>query len=284
MRNRQLRDLEWAVRSPPLMHAGGPYPGDEFFAALTIAATDPDIPEPRHRHHFRLGQHFEKIWQHWLSASSDYQLRHANLQVNEHKRTVGEFDFLLTKNDQVEHWELAVKFYLGVGDRTQLLNWYGPNTADRLGTKIERLNTHQLVLSEHDAARELLKKLDMNVDQVRCIVKGRLFHPYKDFINGTLTVPASVNPNHEHGWWMTLEDFSSSRDTDRFVLLEKIDWLAPLTDGDVTEVRTRDEMLDYLSSEQAEQATHIAILDTEDNEESRGFVVNESWLTRTANH
>ena len=105
-------------------------------------------PSPPDAHHFRLGLHFETLIRHWLATSSQYTLIKHNWQVIAHKRTIGEFDLIVRDQltGELEHWELAIKFYLGTGDLSWT-HWYGPNPSDRLDLKTDRLTTHQLTLS-----------------------------------------------------------------------------------------------------------------------------------------
>lgn len=280
-RDRLIRDLVWTLRSPPLIVDGADvaiWPDDDWFRNLETTAPD-DLPTPPDPHHFRLGQHFEKTLVAWLEATPRFELLASNLQVHEGKRTVGEFDLIVDNDGVVEHWEAAVKFYLGVRDTADMSNWYGPNTADRFDIKYRRLIDRQLRLAWRDSGRETLAERGIGVRRSRCFMKGRLFHPWDRYREGIARYPREVNPHHEQGWWISYADFLEAFDDRgwRYVYLPKRLWLAPL--AATTAVWSFWELVEYLESPHAEQATHVAIMN-DDGELSRGFVVNDKWLTR----
>ncbi len=271
---RLQRDLIWYLTSVALVR------GETWSEFNEGDVSDTAVSPPPDPHRFRLGQHMEKMLQAWIEQSDNYTLIDHNLQVFEGQRTVGEFDFLVqVENGDIEHWEAAIKFYLGTGDRTIAANWYGPNTTDRLDKKLARLDQHQLRLGDHPAARALLHDLGIRIARSRCLMKGRLFHPW----DSERIQPDSINPSHEHGWWLTKSAFPSTlASTDnRFVYLPKSLWLAPLEVDDATTVMDANELTTMLDRDTTEQATHLAVLNDK-GEINRGFVVDDRWLARTA--
>ena len=282
--DRAIRDLAWCLHSPPLVSTGGVdilWPNDAWFASLECSAPQSKMPTPRHPHHFRLGQHFEALLAAWLKASPAFPLREANLQVQDGKRTVGEFDFLVEYEGEVEHWEAAVKFYLGTEDTRRLDHWHGPNTEDRFDVKLKRLVSSQLKLADNPHARALLQQRGINVVRRRCFMKGRLFYPWLQFSTGTVAAPDIANLHHERGWWLPMQDFLPSFENtgSRFVYLPKSLWLAPLMPGDFTDALSAWELQEFLASTQAEQATHVALV-SDSAEISRGFIVTNQWIER----
>lgn len=268
------QDLEWCLTSAAL-------PVAEAWSESLDPIPGIDIPDPPHPHRFRLGRHFERLLLAWLDAAPEYRLIAANLPVRDGKRTVGEFDFIVDTPGGVEHWEAAVKFYLGADDLADAGRWFGPNTSDRLDLKLARLHEHQLLLAEAPAAQRLLAERDLTIERSRCFMKGRLFHPLEGFEAGERQAPVSINPNHERGWWSSLAEFQArfADETARFVYLPKSLWLAPQQARDIDDPLSFWEILDLLQSNVAEQATHLAVVG-EGGEISRGFVVTREWLTR----
>ncbi len=263
------RDLNWCLASPSLL-VDNEWSGFEPFSIDAL----PVPPDP---HRFRLGRHFEQTLQAWMRAADDIELLESNLQVRDGKTTVGEFDFIVRYRGEVEHWEAAIKFYLGVGHRKAESDFFGPNTADRLDIKLARLRDHQLKLASHPAAKPLLEEKGLEVVRSRCLIKGRLFHPWGE----SEVSPPGINPEHETGWWMRDVDFREQfgGSDARFAYLPKSLWLAPLVSEDIGTPLSFTEIDEILTAPRAEQATHIAIVD-ERGELSRGFVVNQQWLTR----
>lgn len=280
--DRQRRDLAWCLHSPPLVAGDGDlWPGADWFAALDVGPAGDTLPEPKHAHHFRLGQHFEATLASWLDAAPDYTLVAANLQVQDGKRTVGEFDLLVGHGGRVEHWEAAVKFYLGTGDGGALADWYGPNTSDRFDVKLQRLVDHQLCLADDPHGKRTLAARHIAVDRSRCFMKGRLFHPWPRFAAGDFRVPVPVSPAHQKGWWLPHSELAPvfADSGARFVYLPKILWLSPLTAADLVAPLSFWELTEFIESPAAEQATHVALV-TDEGEISRGFIVKDQWLER----
>jgi len=282
--DRLRRDLAWCLASAPLVIKSGGgviWPDDDWLRGLPPYSAGAPLPRPRDRHHFRLGQHFEKLLATWLDAADSFDLLAANLQVQDGKRTVGEFDLLVEHESEVEHWEAAVKFYLGTGDGRSMACWYGPNTADRFDIKYARLVAHQLNLANNEHATETLAARHIKVARSRCFMKGRLFHPWERFAAADFAVPPEVNPAHEKGWWLSHGDFLAAfaDGNHRFVYLPKILWLAPLSPADLDAPLSFWELEELLESPHCEQATHVALV-TDAGEISRGFITKNQWLER----
>ncbi len=283
--SRRRADAYWAIKSQPLLHSlDNRFPDPRWYAQLPLDDFDILWPAPPDWNRFRLGIQFERLWQTAIEHMPEYHLLASNLAIRDHQRTLGEFDLLIDHLGDTEHWELAVKFYLGTGDLTKAENWYGPNPEDRLDLKTKRLLSHQLLLAKFPEAEELL--VDKNiapVTQVRCLVKGRLFYPWQGFSDSIETYPAYTSGSHLKGWWMNRSDFKSrfSKSSTRWILLSKYLWLAPIRVTDKLPILTHSMALDLLDKSPMTQAVHFAMIDNAGQELSRGFVVNEHWLKQT---
>ena len=82
---------------------------------------------------------------------------------------------------------------------------------------------------------------------------------------------------------MTLADFkrlfSSTRG--QWVYLEKHLWLSPIAASDSLTLLNYAQALDLLQTSLGTQTTHIAMIDSQGQEISRGFIVSQDWLERT---
>lgn len=280
--NRQQRDLAWCLQSPPIIGNGDDdffWPDDAWFNGLRLGITE-NLPKPKFPDKFRLGRHFEQLIQFWLNHQPHQNVLAANLQVNDAGRTFGEFDLLLAQDKgQPEHWELAVKFFLATGDYQNPFNWYGPNPEDSLGSKYTRLVDHQLRLSQNPAALALLNEMGITVKTSLCFLKGRLFYPYSEFIASNFCFPDIVNPGHEKGWWLPLASLAAHfEDTQRCAILDKQYWLAPVHQD--VNGQTIADITTLLNVPETQMATHVAILDEQGAEVSRGFIVKDTWLEK----
>jgi hypothetical protein len=255
--------------------SSGTWPNSAWFSSLDVPHQDwPDIAGSH-----LLGIRFEQMMHEWLKASADFTLIATNLQVSDDTRTIGEFDLLVENHGQLEHWELAIKFYLGTGDLKSMDNWHGPNPTDTLATKVSRLNSHQLMLGRHPAATALLADRELEIQHTRSFLKGRLFHPISGFLHDALVFPGAVNPDHERGWWMAVSDFCESNPFDpdyRYLPLEKPQWMAVVTPDESSDCLTLADTCALLQGGRGTQ--HLALINIQGDEVSRGFVVFDDWL------
>ena len=274
---RAIEDFKWCTQSPPLMlfEDDQCWPDEAWFQEWKLVPTTSlKLTE------YKLGLRFEAVVAQWIELEPSLHLLAKNLVVHDGKRTIGEFDLILENNGTVEHWELAVKFYLGVGDVSYLDNWHGPDPTDTLARKINRMTSHQLRLSQHPAGQRLLQQHGWEVRRARSLVKGRLFHPYHSFRLQTLLMPPNVNPGHEQGWWITATDFALAPQLKnaRFVILERSQWFAPLPSIGNNPVMDHHQAVSFLSDIETKGTIPIAQLTANGEELSRGFVVFPQWL------
>jgi len=274
---RAIEDFKWCIQSPPLMQFEDDqcWPDEPWFQGWKLAPiTTPKLTE------YKLGLRFEAIVIHWIELEPSLNLLAKNLVVHDGKRTIGEFDLIVENNGTVEHWELAVKFYLGIGDVLNLNNWHGPDPSDTLARKINRMASHQLRLSQYPAGQKLLQQNGWDVQRARSLVKGRLFHPYQSFCLQQFLIPPNVNPGHEKGWWLTDTAFALTPElkSARFVILERSNWLAPLLSVGNAQIMDHHQTVSFLSGIETKGTIPIAQLTVNLSVPSRGFVAFPQWL------
>ncbi|HHO59056.1 MAG TPA: DUF1853 family protein, partial [Thiotrichales bacterium] len=189
-----VRDLAWALASPPLMQPQGAecdWPDAAYFQAIYhdalpwLQSLDKDPSELEdllaRQKDRRLGRYFETLWYFWLLNQRRYEIVETNLQVIIDGETLGEMDFILydTRERCFVHWEVAVKFYLGVGDTQQLSNWHGPGQRDRLDRKFQHLLNRQSTISTRPGVANWLAERRIQIDRCAVILKGRLYYPWR---------------------------------------------------------------------------------------------------------
>ena len=238
-----VRDLAWALLSPALLNSsnGNHNPSPrwylEAFLLIESHLESLDRDDAPLQHHLtalpnhRLGLYFERLWSYWLMHNGRYELLAHNLQVIEDHQTLGEFDFIVrdTHADQIEHWELAVKFYLGIPPLREASHWFGTNSRDRLDLKYCHLVDKQLTLSETFPGRRVCQAQGWNINQRRLISKGRLYYPYTGRGITTSDMPRSVDPGHLTGFWLSQSAFlqqAAQIPDARFHRLDRTEWLA----------------------------------------------------------
>lgn len=249
----QVRDLAWVLGSPPVLNparsrtaSGRPVHWlnvtwcsamleashswlcelDRAPAPLLSALSDRDS---------RLGRYFENLLGFWLAWPENpfYRLVHRGLAVCSQRRTLGELDFLVEdlRSGRLQHWEVAVKFYLGTACGGDYHHWLGPALKDRLDLKVQRLLHHQLDLVVTPEGAGLMRYLNLPPPDPVCLLKGRLFYP-PDADRRTWA-PTGASPDHLAGWWMSADDFLTrygARPDLQWVRLPREHWLTTLDD------------------------------------------------------
>ncbi|MBL1377914.1 DUF1853 family protein [Zobellella iuensis] len=215
-----VRDLAWALASPNLLHAIPQSPDNCWYRALLGEYQErlfeldaaPAVLHAHCRPYRRLGQYFEALWHFFLLDHSRFQLLAYNWQQVVAGTTLGAFDFIVRDKQlqRIEHWELAVKFYLVTDPRSAFDNARGVNPRDKLRHKLEHMLHHQLRLSQHPQIRERLSRQGLLPETRRLILKGRLYYPSacKHFLCeqgergrwGTEWPDASFEPQQKLGW------------------------------------------------------------------------------------
>ncbi|MEM1296303.1 MAG: DUF1853 family protein [Verrucomicrobiota bacterium] len=189
-----LEDLIWAIASPSLLN---PETRDDI-ATATWADESVD-PEPlasflADRSTYRVGAYFENLIHYWLEQVRKVELVAHGRQIQDGKQTLGELDFLFRDEDgQLTHWETAVKFFLHYPQENPTGSFYiGPNAADTLERKTQKLFEHQLPLSQ---------RISEEIQQRKAFVKGRIFyHPRDEPEDAEMS--NLLAPNHLRGIWI----------------------------------------------------------------------------------
>jgi len=281
-----VRDLYWALSSPPLLKrtdARIHWPEPDWFRDVSqayqsqLAELDAD-PQPlraavQRQRDRRLGHYFETLWRFWLENNARYGLLHANLPVRTKDRTLGEFDLLVADREtgKTLHWELAVKFYLGVGDTARPENWWGPAQHERLDIKTHRLLNHQGKLAQHPQASALLHNLGIRIDETWVILKGRLFYP----LHTPSIPPSDAQPSHLHGFWASSADFRNLHET-LWLPLDRHQWLAPQSNIDDSACLRPPDLLRQWQAQSLRVPVCVARI-VNGVEIQRGFVVPDGW-------
>ena len=139
----------------------------------------------------RLGLRFEHLLWFWLQddAYHPYQLLGHSLQMIDGAKTLGELDFVLfnQQTQQIEHWEVALKYYLGE-TQLQLPQWFGLNREDTLQRKLQHFTNRQFQFKQvhqHHIQRRF------------AVLKGQLYLPSRMLSQ----LPTWINTARRLGHW-----------------------------------------------------------------------------------
>jgi len=153
----------------------------------------------------RLGKYVERLVSFQIAQYDNMSILAENVQIQEHKTTLGELDCVLLRDNKPIHLEIIYKFYLydpSVGI-TEIDHFIGPNRKDSLIEKLTKLKEKQLPLLYSDACRKYLNAIDLKVEDIEQQVyfKAQLFVPFSNRevqlkkLNSDCIVGFYVNPN-----------------------------------------------------------------------------------------
>lgn len=302
LKDKAVRDLAWLVNNPPIIQGKlgeTNWTDSDFWQQQHQQAHDLLLrldanPSAlyanldKQKDH-RLGHRFETLLSYFFNNSARYQILAQNLQVQNEERTIGEFDFIIqdTVLNKTQHWEVACKFYLGLGDTTCINNWHGPMLKDRLDIKFNQMQCKQSQLSNHPAAALYLKAHGINIDQHVCLMKGRLFHPIDSTRRHT---PTPVSSDHQYGWWARPDEFIQhfKQPHYRWLILNKGQWFASQRYDPNAISYNSHELLNTLMPDASPRPTCIAGFNhptAGQTETTRGFLIAKDWANElTINH
>lgn len=298
-RSYHTRNLAWAILSPSLIQPTLSGLDDAFFHDIyaniyqTLRQQDlqadtefsaenpPDIKAG-----FRLGLYFEHCWHQILELCSDLQLLAHNLPLRDTNKTLGEFDVILQdeKSAQQEHWELTLKYYLGVPLENGQTCWLGPNQKDQLERKYQRLIEHQLPLSKTGAAQTLFTSRGWQIQRRRILSKGMLFYPAdtEPRLQGRRTItPDYIHTGHGRGTWLTATTFRKwclQHPAVRAIHLPKSGWMSPPMIPESGQEKAYDlHTLETRLQHGFQRPVQLLLFDSKSTT-SRCFVVPDEWL------
>lgn len=163
----------------------------------------------------RLGLRFEMFIWFWLLDQNyhPYELLGHSIQKIAGPKTLGELDFLLlnTETNKIEHWEVALKYYLAERDFS-LAYWYGLNRSDTLIRKLNHFSQKQFQFEQ---------ALDHQIDQRFAILKGQLYLPINNHTQQV--IPTWVNLKRRLGYWGS----AIPPKTAAFYRLNRQEWICP---------------------------------------------------------
>jgi uncharacterized protein len=252
-----IRDLVWAIASPPLLKLDGTacrWPDSQWYRQQFEQRMDWLLLQDRQpemllqlvasRKDRRLGKYFETLWFYWLDHHPRYRVLHHNLQIVIEGETIGEMDFIVQdkETNEVIHLELAVKSYLGTGQLEVPANWYGPHRKDRLDIKLAHLLDRQTKIGQRPVVRQWLAERGIRIDRCVVILKGRLYYPVETVGQSAgqlvdpeqklvtrTNCPDDCVSDHLRGQWIHRGQLLLASDPDaRFLPLINSGWMADL--------------------------------------------------------
>lgn len=172
----------------------------------------------------RLGKLIEQFVFAELSFNKSIDIIATNIQLIDHKLTIGELDCLIKFLNEYIHLEIIYKFYLYDPNiiTSEIDKWIGPNRNDSLSKKIKKLKTKQLPILFHKKTKELLNKYDLDVDLFtqKVYFKAQLFVPF-NLLNKKMEI---INNQCIKGYYLNFKEIQELNYA-LFYIPSKLDWL-----------------------------------------------------------
>ena len=286
------RDIDWAMGSPNLIASVPGLPLDapslgSCFPAQDQLESREDWSKWVHlesirragKSGWRVGAYFETVVETSIHLSPGWDVLGSNVPVRRERQTLGAFDLILRNpQGEVEHWELAVKFYLGVPGAESMRDWLGPNQRDTLHKKVERMRSHQLPLSRREEGEQALRTIGVEADPLRRgHLKGGLFLPAGK--EESCSLPAGGNVMGKWVESVELEACLDPRKDSMWVKREKPNWLGP-SQG-IQRVGRDDVLMSTKGMKRPEMWSEVRRGASESWEEvARWFFVPTAWTER----
>lgn len=267
-------ELDWLSQAQTLL-------GENQFRRNPLSIDRSEIPILKNHH--RLGVHFEDLFEFHIKYCPQVTDLYSHIQIIEDKKTLGEADFLVCRNDVWQHIEIAIKFYLRVGKAGQLSDYLGPSLTDSLDRKVNHIESRQLKLLQSDAAKNTLQTLGVGspVNSFAQIFGWLFYHVTDDQSN----IPKTINPHHARGRWLAVNELPSFigvyPDTVRFLIPSRSEWLiAPSQINGVS--LSKRELLTRVSNLIDRPQQLFVVLGEGRSKQmlERIFVVPEAWLAK----
>lgn len=172
----------------------------------------------------RLGKYIERFVSFQLEQEKSIKIISENIQIQQNKRTLGELDCILLKDNEPIHLEIIYKFYLyddTIGT-TEIEHFIGPNRKDALVEKLTKLKEKQLPILYSYECQKYIKDIGLSPEKIaqQVYFKAQLFVP---FSNKNIELK-NLNINCICGFYFTQKELKNFSDC-KFYIPTKKDWL-----------------------------------------------------------
>lgn len=172
----------------------------------------------------RLGKYIERFVSYQLAQEKSIKIISENVQIQQEKRTLGELDCIILKDNKPIHLEIIYKFYLydSSNGNSEIEHFIGPNKKDSLIEKLTKLKEKQLPLLYSKQCEAYLKSINLNALEIKQQVyfKAQLFVP---FANQNIEL-TNLNQDCICGFYINKKELEQYTNC-KFYIPNKKDWL-----------------------------------------------------------
>ena len=192
---------------------------------------------------YKLGLYAEDLFLYFLDHQTEYELILHDQQIFKEKQCIGAMDFIVrTPSGDVEHWEMAIKYFLQRTPSTDWIDFVGPSHVDSMHRKLTKMVDRQLKLTQRSETKDFLQKQNIPIPSVtRVLSVGRFFAGF----NQPFVAPKGCDPNQPQGLWVRKVDFEKQfcgTDT-LWKIRHHPRWIGPYLSTEREELSTVSEVL-----------------------------------------
>lgn len=211
MQEKLTKITHWMCNNPPIFRSKKRPAAENPFSLDSLPARQEYVGNTR------LGFVYQELCKRLFTQHPDYEILAEEIQIFKGKQTLGAIDFLLKHQNQIEHWEVAIKFYL-LKDGL----WYGPDSRDRLDIKLHRMLTHQLNMSMKEEFHERFPHLTSISPKM--FIQGRLYtNPFENEVVPDQCLSYQLNNSVIIGHWCFQHQLPLIKEP--LYKLQKLDWI-----------------------------------------------------------
>ena len=291
LNNQAHRDLSFLIASPSLLGNTEIVPAissqewwDWFLMSMDAIKEDDKTPEKLNefvhtQRQYKLGLYAEDLFIYFLKHFSEYEVLVHDMQVFIEKRSIGAFDFILrAKDGTIEHWEMAIKYFVQHTASSDWNHFIGPGGKDSLYRKMNKMLGRQILLGDHPAAKQGLLQKGIPYPQKKRIVSvGKLFEQ----LDTPFVHPHDGDPNQPTGCWTFLSRFLlylPHVPQTKWAYRKHPYWIAPLLRSNDDELMNAHQLEDFLHN----QEKHVMLSELRKTEKGweeyqRWFVMPNNW-------
>ncbi|MAA78181.1 MAG: hypothetical protein CL916_02895 [Deltaproteobacteria bacterium] len=291
VKNQAHRDLSFLIASPSLLKNTATVPAisstewwNLFVSSMDAIKKDDSSPQRLNdfvdtQRQYKLGLYAEDLFLYFLDNFSEYEILVHDMQVFIDKRSIGAFDFIVkAKDGTIEHWEMAIKYFVQYRPSPSWIDFIGPGGKDSLYRKMNKMLGRQILLGDRIPAQEGLVKKGIPLPQKKRIVSmGKLFSHF-----GTQFIPpVDGDPNQPTGCWAFLHQFVEYIKNDkehRWAYRKHPYWIAPILTKNEDELMNQKEVSIFVE----EQEKHVMLSELKKTKKGweecqRWFVMPNNW-------
>ena len=284
------RDLVWLIGSHSLFQNSTLVPcvSSQMFQNFFLEAENWFLEEDKNPERllafvdtprkYKLGLYAEDLFLYFLRYGSFYEVLAHDLQIFCGTSCIGAMDFIVqSKEGGVEHWEMAMKYFVQHHPSSDWKDFIGPTGKDNLERKLQKMLQRQLLLSQQNTAIDYLETLGIPKPTTHKIISLGLFFHHVDHV---FIPPISGELNQPTGFWCQKSVFLERKNNSAslWFVMRHPKWLAPILTKQKHDLLSIEQLMEvFVSMEDFVMVAEMQCCEQGWEEIQRWIVVVDHW-------